>query len=386
MSMMLLFGGDVSPAYSLNFLGGMPGGLTYTNSSTERVYWDSTGTRRSAVANEPIFETLGGVYQGMRWEMETRTNLATNSEGAAATWTVSNVSDAGTSITGFSASLAFGNNSVLRSAFKSIVTVDATRYTISIFVQMDDGLAPVVGITSTSGDFSLVVEGDVAPLDAKVQHIAGSLYRVSAGKVAVAPINNSNGIIKYTTQSARTFRVIGIQVEAAASASSYIPTAGSAVIRQPDVLTANSISPWYNQSEGTVVFEGITSVISGSNGGLFVISDGTSAERLFSYTQGLVTSSCSDGNILQAQMTTANSVTAGSVFRAALAYKVNDFATVLSAGTVVTDTSGSLPTVTQLRFGHSSPASGLPFMGYARRFSYYNTRLPNSILQGLSRV
>ena len=161
------------PIKEFNFLRGvLPAGLTYTNSSTERVYWDSTGTRRSAVANEPIFETLGGVAMGMRWEMEARTNLATNSEGAAATWTVSNVSDAGTPIAGFSASLAFGTNSVQRSAFKLLSVTSGTVYTVSVFVQMDDGGACCVGkrgfahnLLHRVGDGGILRLGDLGAAD-----------------------------------------------------------------------------------------------------------------------------------------------------------------------------------------------------------------------------
>ena len=378
------------PAQEYNFLSGvLPPGLTYTNSSTTRAYWDAAGTRQAAAANVPIFETLGGVLQGMRWEMEQRTNLATNSEGAAATWsTASNVTDAGTSITGFSASLAFGDNSVGRTAYKTAVTVDATRYTISAFVQMDDGLAPVVGINATSGDFSLVIEGDVATLNATVQHIAGSLYRVSVGKVTVAPISNNNGILKYTTQSARTFRVAGIQLEAAASASSYIQTAAAAVTRQPDVLTATAITPWYNQSEGTVLFEGIVADVSVIRG-IFGFSDATGDQRNSGYiaaSAGTLVQLVNVSAVTQGQCVTANAVTAGSVFKSAFAYKANAFANTLNGGTVAVDNVGTVPTVDRLRLGDRFPTLLSPFMGYARRFQYYNTRLPNAQTQGMSRV
>lgn len=388
---LILFDDTPYPAFDLNFMGGMPAGLTYTNSSTARAYWDSTGTRRSAVANEPIFETLNGVAMGMRWEMEARTNLATNSEGAAATWTVFNVSDAGTPIAGFSASLRFGDNSVLRYAYKDFTTVDATRYTVSVFVQMDDGGAPVVGALSTAGDFSLIIEGDIAQLDIKVQKIAGSLYRVSASRTAVAPILIYNGVVKYTTQSARTFRVIGIQLEAASSASSYIPTAGSAVIRQPDVLTATSISPWYRQDEGTVVFEGAQTDVTHSSGAraLWQFDGGSNANRVLAYMTSAASpalvSRVDVSSVAQATMTSANTSTAGSTFKTATAYKVNDFGSSLNGGAVSTDASGSVPTTSTLGFGSAFGGTS-PFMGYARRFQYYNRRLTNSQLQGLSRV
>lgn len=387
MSMLLLMDDDgPSPAFSANFMSGsLPAGLTYTNSSTERIYWDASGTRRSAVANEPIFETLGGVFQGMRWEMEQRTNLATNSEGAAATWTVSNVSDAGTPIAGFSASLAFGDNSVQRSSRKAISHTTGLTYTVSVFVQMDDGLAPVLGVTTTSGDFYLYgPDGGACTVNPTITLIHGSIYRVSAGRTATTTTTTLIGPIKATTQSARTFRVIGIQVEAAAFASSYIPTAGSAVTRQPDVLTATSISPWYRQDEGTILFEGI---LSNTLGGIYVFSNGTINERIGGYISPSTSSFfCVDGGVAQADLTTMGAVSLGVMSRHVGAYKINDFAGVLNAGTVRTDTSGTIATINQLKFGALTAANANPLMGYARRFDYYRTRLPDAQIQGMSRV
>lgn len=379
------------PIKEFNFLRGvLPAGLTYTNSSTERVYWDSTGTRRSAVANEPIFETLGGVAQGMRWEMEQRQNLATNSEGAAATWSVSNVTDAGTPIAGFSASLQFGDNSVQRSARKVIShTIDLT-YTLSVFIQMDDGLAPALGTSASTGDFYLYgPDGGICTLNPTVTLVTGSLYRVSAGRTALGTASTLMGPIKATGQSARTFRIIGLQVETAASASSYIPTAGSAVTRQPDVLTATSISPWYRQDEGTILFEGIDSRSSSDSGayGYAIFSDGTDANRITTRRSGLLANlAVVTASAIQASMNTANAYTAGSIFRAASAYQLNNFAVALNGGSAATDAGGTVPTVTALTLGQGNGAGTQAWMGYARRLSYYNTRLPNAIIQGLSRV
>jgi len=206
-------------------------GIWLDPSDFSTLFQDAAGTTPVTALGQPVGLALDKSGRGnhatqttaaSRPTVEARVNLTTNSEGAAATWSPAlNVTDAGTSITGFGASLAFGDNSVPRLAYKAVATVDATRYTLSVFVQMDDGLAPVVGINDTSGDFSLVIEGDVAKLNATVQHIAGSLYRVSVGKVAVAPINANNGILKNTTQSARTFRVAGIQLEEGTTATTY---------------------------------------------------------------------------------------------------------------------------------------------------------------------
>lgn len=391
MSILLLMDDDgPSPAFSANFMSGsLPAGLTYTNSSTTRTYFGSDGLLKTAVANEAIFETLGGVFQGMRWEMEQRTNLATNSEGAAATWTVSNVTDAGTPIAGFSASLAFGDNSVQRSSRKAISHTTGLTYTVSVFVQMDDGLAPVLGVTTTSGDFYLYgTDGGACTVNPTITLIHGSIYRVSAGRTATTTTTTLIGLIKATTQSSRTFRVIGIQVEAAAFASSYIPTAGSAVTRQPDVLTATSISPWYRQDEGTVVFEGIASTPATTQRGIYLFSDGTDNERISAYRASGLNGGVLvvDGGVTQADISTLSSIAQFSIFRHALAYKLNDVAGSVNNGTPVVDTSATMPTITALTMGQGNTAGTQAFMGYARRFSYYRTRFPDATIQGMSHV
>jgi len=391
-ALLTLFDDGPSPAFSANFMSGaLPAGLTYTNSSTVRTYFGSDGLLKTAVANEPIFEydPLTLALRGMRWEMEQRTNLATNSEGAAATWIVSNVVDATTPIDGFSESLQFGDNSVARASYKMPTLTTGVMYTVSIFVQMDDGNAPVVGSNSLSGDFCIVSDGLTHTATATAQRIAGNIYRVSSARTSIIGGGARNcGIAKYTTQSARTFRVIGIQVEAAASASSYIPTAGSAVTRQPDVLTATSISPWYRQDEGTIVFEGVASTPATAQRGIYLFSDGTDNERISAYRASGLNGGVLvvDGGVTQADISTLSSIAQNSIFRHALAYKLNDVAGSVNNGTPVVDTSATMPTVTALTLGQGNTAGTQAFMGYARRFQYFNTRLPNAQIQGMSRV
>ena len=380
------------PIFSANFLSGaLPPGLTYTNSSTVRTYFGADGLLKTASANEPIFEydPVTRALLGMRWEMEQRTNLATNSEGAAATWTVSNVTDAGTPIAGFSASLAFGDNSADRTAFKSISFTVSTAYTLSVFVVMDDESAPSLGLSSTTGDFSIVQAGTVILTGApSVTRISGPLYRVSAARVASSTATQTIGIRKYTGQSEKGFRVIGIQVEAAVSASSYIPTTSAAVTRQPDVLTATSISPWYRQDEGTIVFEGVASTPATAQRGIYLLSDGTDGERISAYRASGLNGGVLvvDGGVTQADISTLSSIAQFSIFRHALAYKLNDVAGSVNNGTPVVDASATMPTITALTLGHGNTAGTQAFMGYARRFSYYPRRLPDAQLQGLSRV
>lgn len=195
------------------------------------LFQDAAGTTPVTALGQPVGKILDKSGRGnhatqataaSRPTVEARVNLTTNSEGAAATWYVTNVVDASTPIAGFSASLQFGDNAVARLAYKAVTLAAGTLYTTSIYVQMDDGNAPVVGVNGTSGDFAVFSDNVINTEAVSVRQIAGSLYRVSAARTAtVGGVFRNCGVVKYSTHSARTFRVIGIQVEEGSAVTTY---------------------------------------------------------------------------------------------------------------------------------------------------------------------
>lgn len=373
--LLLLMTGDPMPAYDLNFMGGMPAGLTYTNSSVTRTYFGSDGLLKTAAANEPIFEynpvTLA--LLGMRWEMEQRTNLALwNRDLTNAAWVKTNgtaaKNQAGLDGVTNSAS-SFTATAANATCLQSITSASAARVT-SFYLKRLTGTG-TVNITQDNGTTWTAVT------------LTSAWQRFQVTATAADPIIG----IRVVTSGDVVALDFAQHETPASSASSPIPTTTASVTRQPDVLTASSISPWYNQSEGTIFVEGIVSDATVTQRGLFAFSDGTINERIGSYV-GLSVSSffCIDGGVSQADLTTMGTVTLNSVFRHVGAYKLNNFAGVLNAGTVRTDSSGTIATTNQLRFGGVTHTVANPFMGYARRFSYYNTRLPDGTIQGMSRV
>ena len=216
---------------------------TYTRNSVKNVVQNgalvSLSANQFGTSYDPVAATYGYVPE------PAATNLATNSGGNASTYSVSNVAN-GTAVTGFANGLAFGDNSVQRIAYKYLSLTIGTTYTISIFVQMDDGNAPVVGTTGSSGDFSLVTDGGLHVSSARVRSIGGGVYRVSSSRPCINGGSQSCGVVKYTGQSVRTFRITGIQVETGQRATSYIATTGSTASRSADVLT---VPLWINNAK-----------------------------------------------------------------------------------------------------------------------------------------
>ena len=397
--------GGPSPAFDSNFLSGtLPPGLTYTNSSTVRTYFGADGLLKTAAINEPIFEydPVTRALLGMRWEMEQRTNLLLQTTlpggGAVPTgWT----QPAGTGTSAPAASIygnADGAVAYLQSAtaqrpYLSQTTSSLsanTTYTVSLLIESVTGTVTpdnVIGFAASpagasvsypacsanpSGGTSSGITSGVLEVRLSIGATAGTVScRVGLGTAA-----NATGTLKFSRP----------QLEVGTSRSSFIPTTSTAVIRQPDVLTATSISPWYNQSEGTVVFEGIVSDLSAVISGYFVFSDATTNNRILVVKSSSNQHSsfiASGGATVLSQ--SVGTVTAGTVFRSVLAYAVNN-GNFAANGTLATpDTSMSVPSVTTLRFGCTINTGVEPFMGYARRFQYFNTSLKNQI-QGMSRV
>lgn len=374
MSLLLLLSDDApTPAYDLNFMGGMPAGLTYTNSSTARYYFNSAGTLVTAAANEPIFEYASGSLLGMRWEMEQRTNLALwNRDLTNAVWVSTNgtplknqVGLDGVANSASSFTATAGNATCLQ----SITSASAARVT-SFYLKRLTGTG-TVEITQDNGTTWTAVT------------LTSSWQRFQITATTANPVIG----IRVVTSGDAVALDFAQHETPATVASSPIATTTTAVIRQPDVLDASSISPWYNQSEGTVVFEGIASATDAVNRGCYVFSDGTSLNRILSAkgvanTLNQLVAAAGVTGILQ-QLST---VSVGTAFRSVLSYKSNDSNSAANGVLGTLDNTVAIPSITLLRFGYTTHLGSEPFMGYARRFSYYNRRLPDAIIQGLSRV
>jgi hypothetical protein len=179
--------------------------------------------------------------------------------------------------------------------------------------------------------------------------------------------------------------VYGAQLEAGAFATSYIPTVASQVTRTADVASINApnFASWYNQTEGTFVVE----ADSGGNVSAApiyrVLSAGSGNDRntLFMYN-GKWGGSVAVGGVVQADLQVTGTYTANVPAKTAFAFKANDFAASVNGSAVLTDTSGTVPTVAALNLGSEGGAGCIN--GHIRSIRYYPTRLTNAQLQALT--
>lgn len=177
------------------------------------------------------------------------------------------------------------------------------------------------------------------------------------------------------------------QLEVGTFATSFIPTAGSTVTRTADVavMTGTNFSSWFNQTEGTFVTKSQLSRQATLAGTTIVMVSASGSVNdqivMFYRATGNTGFDSVVGGVSQAGLNNGVAITANTVAKIASAYKVNDFAMSTNAGTVQTDTSGTLPTVNQMQLGAVWIS---PLNGCIRSVDYYPTRLANEVLQALT--
>ena len=246
------------PSLALDFLSGiLDPRIQFTRASTAtRV--NAAGLLETVAANRPRFDydpvTLA--CRGLLIE-EQRANLFTESEfrNGLADALVKNGAVTAAAFPGFAGGIAFGAGTDSW-AYKQIAATSGTAYTLSVFVRMDDGGAPGLaggGAADGANIFALVLQGNASsPLSCPVVNMGGGLYRVSSTLTATSSGTGNFGVVKYASNSSRTFKVTGYQIEVGAFPTSYIPTTTAQVTRAADVALISPVSPWYAATAGTL--------------------------------------------------------------------------------------------------------------------------------------
>jgi hypothetical protein len=168
------------------------------------------------------------------------TNQLLETDGLLATYTNSNVTQAGTALTNFASSIAFGDNTLTRYAYKTHSYVAAQQVVFSFYCQMDDGSAPVPGLaTAGTADFGIVVAGTVVSTASNWTRrlVSGTLYRINIVLTPGTITTNDTGILKSATNSVKGFRVGGFQLELKNHVTSYQDSTATAGVRADDVVT-----------------------------------------------------------------------------------------------------------------------------------------------------
>ena len=347
---------------------------------------------------------------------EQRTNLATWSEDVSnAAWARTNttvstnqgVAPDGATTMDLLVETTTNAQHYARPVVVSITT--GTSYTGSFFLKKGTGAtAPdwVILVFAAAGFGSQAVAFNVTTgafgsvtgsLTYRAEQYLNGVWRVAVTAVAtttslngcvfVAFSNNTNTatIPTYAGQTTSDVFIWGAQFEAGSFATSYIPTTSAAVVRSADVcsITGSAFTSFYNATEGTFVFRGIKQALQPTVTPSYLgVDDGTSSNRVILYGGAAEAGLVTVGGAAQAAVGGVTQAAALTSFTIALRYKANDFAFCLNGGTVSTDTSGTVPTVTQMLFGNRLSSSYMG--GWIQSVQYYNRIKTNAQLQALS--
>jgi len=417
--------GGGRPTLNLNFVGAdrLDPQITFTRASTA-TYFNSAGVLTSAAINTPRFDynpaTLAA--RGLLIE-EQRTNLLLQSQDFGTTWTTADVTlttddttspdgtvnadsilenattarhyiqqptttiSGGATLTG----TVFLKNKSLSSRFVVVwissgvpgtyrigCTVDLVNGTVSAGSSAGGGTTSVSTPTITSvgnGWYRVSLTGN---LDVSVTSATLRFgFSNSSAAASIAP--------SYLGDGTSAFYLWGAQLEAGAFPTSYIPTTTTALTRSADVASVNTLTPWFNATEGTLFAQAEVPVITQT--GRTMASIGRAVASAYELYLN-ITSTGAPGlpvaTILAAttqfqyQPTPERFSTKG-----ALAYKENDSQAAFDGTASATDTSVTLPDMlATLYIGKRDDIT--PLNGWLKRVTYYPRRLSQAELESIT--
>lgn len=365
-----------APSLALNFTSGvLDSRVTFTRASTG-TYFDSAGVLQTAAVDAARFDYNPTTLQpnGLLIE-EQRTNVLLRSETlATAPWFNANL----TSIANNTVDVTSpsGTNTATKivsaggaAAVGQGVALTTVVYTASVW------LRTLTGTVTT--DFIVYLSGTpFTSIGSKTITVTSTWQRFTLTTTAATAASYNfqlNGI------AAGTIYAWGAQLEAGDFVTSYISTVAATATRAQDNAIISTITPWYNQIQGTLAVNG--SGVSDSNSRYAAsFNDATLTEFFGVRTLNNVSSAGIDGGASQWNLVKA--YTSNSAFKSALAYAVNDIAFTSGGAAPATDTVATLPTVTQMQIG---TGPGLPIWnGTISSIAYYPLRLSDAQLQALT--
>ena len=364
---------------------------------------DYTPTTSAAVYGPRFdFDPVTLAARGLLVE-EQRTNLLTYSEDITQ-WSVaggSRSSNTAVSPDGQTTADTYTQSSGGDYLYHSAAISSSTTYTLSVFLKAGTkttarlwyatggiGTYVFIDINLSAGTIGSVSSGGGATAAAaSIQAFGNGWYRVAlTGNLGA---NTVGYLVLGNDSTSGGVYIWGAQLEAGSFATSYLPTLASSVTRSADVASVNTLSPWFNATEGTLFIEANMQDAAGAgiNYGFASFNDGSvNNEMLFYKSSGGAPADARFATVvsgsLQGDIDSGLNLQDNVVFKIAGCFKLNDFAVSANGLSVQTDTVSQVPTVNNLQIASSRFAGVLN--GHVRRLAYYPRRLTNAELQALT--
>lgn len=388
----------VLPKLALNFLNAsLDSRVTFTRTtgaSNPATYVNNNGYVANATNNQPRFDynPITLACKGLLIE-ESRTNLLTYSQVVGGTnWSVFNFGVALLPVvtTNFATapdntltasriemSLGGGATSADYAILQhfSITITTATSYTASIYLK-----------SNTASSYVVLFRDDLGASPSQLWTVTPTWQRFTV--TYTSSTVSAYGVKLWLrgalgTSSTADILAWGGQYEAGAFGTSYIPVVATTLTRNPDVavMTGTNFSDWYSTGVGGLVVSALPLTVSGICPSM-QLDDGTANEIIA--LRGNTTNPelyIVDGGTPQAQLD-AGTISANTAYNLGSAWALNSCAAAVNGGAVGTDTSATMPTVTQARFG----CDGTNYLnGHIQSVRYWPQRITNAETQAFSK-
>jgi hypothetical protein len=271
--------------------------------------------------------------------------------------------------------------------------VSGSTYTLSIFTKIVAG--SLSGVTSASIALHYLSSSNQNFQDQETSSLEDILLISSITRKIDYPLVNSALPFFRLTFSVQpvdvTVRLAIPQFEQGFNASSPILTSGATTLRAADVPTI-SLGSWFNPAEGTLVIEydsiGAQPLAyiaaaqkDGSNSDFIALRTGTVLGGAGGGSNDFVITA---RGVNQAD-TGGVAAVPGVVYRAALGFASNDCAMSTNGSVIFSDKSVTLPVMATLALGNVGSFTAEQLAGRIYRVTYYAKRLPDTVLQSISR-
>ena len=268
---------------------------------------------------------------------------------------------------------------------------NSQSWTQSLYAAIVSG--SLTGVTCTFR----AVQLDATP--ANVGSLVGSsfsptmlLQRFTQTYTTTAPtINTLQPLFRFTCAVGAidiTLRIGLPQLEQGAFATSVIPTTTIALTRAADVASVNTLSPWYNASEGTLFAEG---TLVGGTAATFpyqtaLVGSNANTDSIgvqWSASAGVMRFGVRAGSTAQADLAGGSAKSANSSYKVAGRYAANNVQAAFDGTLGTLDTTVTVPTIVALSLGGAAgfqPSANT----WLRRVTYFPRSLSDAELQSLT--
>ena len=286
--------------------------------------------------------------------------------------------------------------------YQGTTLANSTTYTLSLYAKyvsrQNMSINIYNGASSQYVDYNIqngTIVGSTGDVTASITSAGNGWYRLTYTRAMAASggpnyriaLADDTGNETYTGSNKQTL-IYGCQIEAGAYATSYIPTLGASVTRSADAASKTGISSLIGQTEGTIFVEGSIIGDDSVKDNLFAALEKTSSGatmRIFnSATTNVIIGDVYTGSGFSAQMS-GPAIPVGQTFKAALAYKENDFVLAVNGVIVATDNSGVVPTTDDFKINTSTYANLDAGIRQAQTI-LFKTRLTNAQLAELTTI